>query len=107
MNQELRTVKVVFSYPVNFSGQEWPEVTMTEPLVADQLAVDEPGQSNGQFEARLIARICGLPFEAVRQMRSCDYNKLTGVLRTFLSGPAAPCAETPSASPATAAAAST
>lgn len=84
----LRTVQVQFSYPIRFAGQEWPEVTMTEPLVADQLAVDEAGQTNGQFEARLIARQCGLPFEAVRQMRTCDYNKLSAAFKTFLSGPA-------------------
>ncbi|MEG2173147.1 MAG: phage tail assembly protein [Desulfovibrionaceae bacterium] len=84
----LRTAHITFSYPLHFGEQTWPEVTMTEPLVSDQLAVDEAGQTNGQFEARLIARQCGLPFEAVRQMRTCDYNKLSTAFKTFLSGPA-------------------
>lgn len=87
-NETLRTITVRFAYPLRFGEQAWDEATLTEPLVADQLAVEEPGQSNGQFEARLIARQCGLPFEAVRTMRSCDYGKLSKAFQRFLSGPA-------------------
>ena len=86
--EPLRTAKVVFSYPLQWNAQVWTEITMTEPRVSDQLAVEEAGQSQGRFEARLMARISGLPYEALKTMRSCDYAKLLKVFQTFTRGPA-------------------
>lgn len=84
---DLRATPVVFDFPVTFEGRTYAEVQLVEARVSDQLAVDLPGQSLGQFEARLIARLANMPFEALLLLRTCDYGKLSRAFADFSFGP--------------------
>lgn len=86
---ELRSITINFDYPVTFGGRTYATVQMVEPIVADQLAVELPGQTAGEFEARLVARQCNMPLDAVKTLRTCDYNKLSRAFATFMHGPKA------------------
>jgi hypothetical protein len=77
-------VRVALSRPFIVGEATYTHLSIREPFVEDQLAVDEPGLTQGQTELRLIARLCGVRAEALHKLPSCDYMKLQRSLYGFL-----------------------
>jgi len=77
-------VRVTLSRPFIVGEATYTHLTIREPFVEDQLAVDEPGLTQGQTEFRLIARLSGVQAEALRKLPSCDYMQLQRGLYGFL-----------------------
>ncbi|NHZ48586.1 phage tail assembly protein [Nitratidesulfovibrio liaohensis] len=85
-----REPKVIrLSRPLFVGEATYEQLSMREPYVKDQLAVDEPGQTQGEVEMRLIGRLCDLNTEALRELPVCDYVQLQRALMGFISPQAA------------------
>lgn len=89
----LPPVPVPLSRPFKVGDATYTQLTLREPFVEDQIVVDMPGSTQGQYELRLIAHLCGVPAEALRKLPSCDYAQLQRALHRFLSPHAAVSAE--------------
>lgn len=83
-NSALPPEVVPLSRPFIVGDATYTQLTLREPFVEDQLAVEEQGLTQGQIELRLIARLCGVQAEAMRKLPSCDYAKLQRTLYGFL-----------------------
>lgn len=81
----LPPVPVALSRPFTVGDAVYTQLTLREPYVEDQLAVDIPGSTQGQYELRMVARLCGVSAEALRKLPSCDYAQLQRTLHRFLS----------------------
>lgn len=96
MTSQPRGPKVIrLSRPLVAGDATYEQLSLREPFVKDQLAVDEPGLSQAQMELMLVARLCGVDAEALRELPTCDYRLLQEALMGFLSpragASAAPC----------------
>ncbi|MDO8608246.1 MAG: phage tail assembly protein [Phaeospirillum sp.] len=89
MNDDLRKSEITFPRPVKIGGSSYTAITMREPLVEDEIAAlsESLTNTNSENEARLVARLCNLPAEAVMKMRSAQYRTLQRPLLVFLSTP--------------------
>jgi len=80
----LPPVTVPLSRPFVVGDATYTKLTVREPFVEDQMAVDVPGSTQGQYEVRMVARLCDVSVEALRKLPSCDYAKLQQALYGFL-----------------------
>lgn len=89
MSDPLRKTAIPFPHPIRIGESTYTSITMREPLVEDEIAVVSQSVTgtNQENEARLIARLCDLPAEAVIKMRSAPYRVLQRPLLDFLSSP--------------------
>ena len=89
MNDDLRTVEITFPRPLKIGGSTCTSITMREPIIEDEIAAlsESVTGTNSENEARLVARLCNLPTEAVMKMRSAQYRMLQRPLLVFLSTP--------------------
>lgn len=81
----METVTVTLSRPIKVGDETRPSLTMREPLIEDQLAVSKEGQSRGDLEVALIARLVDVPIDALKKHPLRDYQRLQKALEGFLS----------------------
>lgn len=70
--------------PLTIDGTEVKSVTMREPMVDDQLAVDHI-QSVGRSEVTIIANLCELAPDAIGALKMRQYGRLQDAYRAFMS----------------------
>ncbi|TAN72022.1 MAG: phage tail assembly protein [Magnetospirillum sp.] len=89
MSEDLRKTIILFPRPTKIGGGTYTSVTMREPMVEDEIAVVAESETgtNQESEARLVARLCDLPADAVIKMKSGQYRVLQRPLLVFLSTP--------------------
>lgn len=83
---DIGSVKIPLSKPIDVDGTKLAELTMREPLVNDQLIAQETaGESMALTEVILFANLCEVPVDAVRFMRAKDFSKLQAAYRGFIN----------------------
>jgi hypothetical protein len=69
--------------PADIAGAKVPSLTMREPTVGDQLAVDKI-KSTGEREVAWIANLCGVAPAELHKLTMRDYGRLQEALGDFL-----------------------
>lgn len=84
MKEERR--EVILSKPLKISGELVKVLRMREPTVGDQLAAQEAAADKNEVlaEIHLLANLCEVPPDAIKQMSLPDYAAAQAVFRTFL-----------------------
>lgn len=75
---------IALKYPITLDGREVKEVSIRRPKVKDHLAVESLSERRSEQEIILMANLCGLPIEAIREFDMADYKALQGALADFL-----------------------
>ena len=65
------------------SGVETASLTMREPTVADQLAMEAVKGSAGEREVHLFASLCDVEPNAIKRLTMRDYKKLQAAYSGF------------------------
>lgn len=81
------SVEIKLRTPLKINGVETSVLTMREPTVGDQLAVDLKGGAPGQREKNLIANLCEIPTESMLEMTLHDYLNVQRAFTGFLDLP--------------------
>lgn len=68
------TITITFARPHEVNGEQVAAVTMREPLVEDQLAVQ--GAGGAMFELRLFAQLCDFAPDDFKKMTMKNYTRL-------------------------------
>lgn len=70
------TVTITFAKPHTVNGEQVAAVTMREPLVEDQLAVQGRTSNGAQFELSLFAQLCDFAPDDFKSMTMRNYIRL-------------------------------
>lgn len=77
------TVDVELSRPIDVDGKQVQVLHMREPIVADQLALEQMKGSDANKEVTLFANLCQISPDDLRQMSLRDYRKLQQAFAGF------------------------
>lgn len=85
MNNEIQTgtIDVPLSRPIDIDGSKVKVLTMREPIVEDQLAVQGAGGAADQ-EMALIANLCMVTAADLRKLPLRDYMRLKAAFVGFI-----------------------
>lgn len=78
-------VPISLDHPVEADGVTVEALSMRRPRVADQLAVEKTGRTEGAREVALFANLCQVSPETVRRLALSDYFEMQRVFKGFLS----------------------
>ena len=68
---------------IEVDGVAVTELTMREPLVSDQLAVENSGATIAQQEVAIIANLCDVAPVAIKSLTMRDYKKVQAAYMGF------------------------
>lgn len=78
-------MEIKLSKPLEIDGKKVEALDMREPIVNDQLVMEEIGGTAGNMEVNLFANLCAVPVDALRKMSMKDYKKLQGAYKNFIN----------------------
>lgn len=78
-------VPIALDHPVEVDGVTVEALSMRRPRVADQLAVEKTGRTEGAREVALFANLCQVSPETLRRLALSDYFEMQRVFKGFLS----------------------
>lgn len=79
---EKQTIEL--SKAIKIDGAEVTALTMREPTVGDQLAMDKAGGSDAEKEISMIAMLCMVKPSDLNQLTLKDYKKVQAAFVGFL-----------------------
>lgn len=79
---EKKTIEL--SSAISIDGAQVSVLTMREPTVLDQLAMDRSGGSDAEKELNMIAALCMVKPTDLHQLTLRDYKKVTAAFVGFI-----------------------
>lgn len=77
--------KIKLSNPIKIDGVEVHELLLRRPKVRDLIAAGKKNVSESEREVNLIANLAEVSPETIQDLDLCDYIKIQGWLKDFLS----------------------
>lgn len=75
--------KITLKRAIEIDGVAVTELTMREPLVSDQLAVESAASTVAQQEIAIIANLCEVAPVAIKSLTMRDYKKVQTAYMDF------------------------
>jgi hypothetical protein len=77
-------VDIELARPIKIDGADVTALRMREPTVNDQLVMDAKGGSDAQKELAMMANLCQVKPDDLKQLTLRDYKKVQKVFLGFL-----------------------
>jgi hypothetical protein len=75
---------ITLSKPITISGAQVTEIIMREPNVADQLAMDKTSGSEAEKEITMMANLCMISKDDIKQLKLRDYKRVQTAFGLFI-----------------------